>query len=800
MMYSIASMNRFLAPACLVAALVGSSALAAEPRISTMTPHGGKRGDTVEVRFTGTRINDMQEVLFYEPGITVEKLEQAKDAKGRPVDNVVLATLKIAPDTFIGEHHLRCRTKNGWTYSQNFYVGTLPTVLETEMTTPKERNDTIETAQKLNLGVTVEGNITNEDVDYYAVELKKGQRLTVEVEGIRLGTAMFDPSIAVLDKSKFEVARSDDSALLKQDPTLTYVAENDGTYFIKIYDGEYGGGANYYYRMHVGDLPRPTAVYPAGGQVGESLRVTYLGDDKGPIEATIKLPDTPGETIAAVAELNGVLAPSPNWVRVSPFPNVLEAEPNDNFKDVKAAAAPAPVAFNGIIEKPGDVDFFKFSAKKGQQFDINALARTLRTPLDPTITIHDSQGRPIASNDDSGGELDSYIRFRVPADGEYYVSIKDQLNRGGRDFVYRIEIAEITPSLRFTIPEVARRETQNRQWIAVPRGGRATVRFQVKRKDFSGDVKISCKDLPAGVKMIAPDIAENASEVALVFEADKDAPIAGKLCDIAGVSADGKVTGRFIQQCDLVRGIPNNQSYYDIPLPRLGVTVIEESPFAISLHQPKVPMPQSGQLNLKIHVDRKEGYTGEINGYLVSMPNGISSRSRFTIPKDQTDAELPMTSSKSAAVGHWPLAIEAYGSAPSGGDIYVSTSHINLDLVPAFVDGKIQLGTVEAGKSTKVTIDLQQKNAFEGKAKLELLGLPAAATAEPVMITKDDTSATVEVKTASNTPVGQHRSLVVQLTIEQNGEQIVQTFGLGGVIRVDRPGGAPAPVAKPAKK
>ena len=56
--------------------------------------------------------------------------------------------------------------------------------------------------------------VLNEDVDYYAVEAKKGQRLSVEVEGLRLGESFFDPSVAIMDTNRFVLAAADDTPLL----------------------------------------------------------------------------------------------------------------------------------------------------------------------------------------------------------------------------------------------------------------------------------------------------------------------------------------------------------------------------------------------------------------------------------------------------------------------------------------------------------------------------------------------------------------------------------------------------------
>ena len=63
--------------------------------------------------------------------------------------------------------------------------------------------------------VTVEGIVQNEDVDYYVVEAKKGERISAEVEGIRLGDTLFDVYVAILNEARL-VATSDDAALIWQ--------------------------------------------------------------------------------------------------------------------------------------------------------------------------------------------------------------------------------------------------------------------------------------------------------------------------------------------------------------------------------------------------------------------------------------------------------------------------------------------------------------------------------------------------------------------------------------------------------
>ena len=132
--------------------------------------------------------------------------------------------------------------------------------------------------------------VLNEDVDYFAVEAKKGQRLSAEVEGLRLGETFFDPYLAIMDTNRFVLAAADDTPLLRQDCACSVIVPRDGTYVIQVRESAFGGSDRCHYRLHVGTFPRPLAVYPAGGKFGQTLEVTYIGDPSGPMKQKLTLP------------------------------------------------------------------------------------------------------------------------------------------------------------------------------------------------------------------------------------------------------------------------------------------------------------------------------------------------------------------------------------------------------------------------------------------------------------------------------------------------------------------------------
>jgi hypothetical protein len=748
-------------------------------------PRGATRGSEIEVTLIGNHLEDVQDILFYDLGITVKSIkpQDARTAK---------ATLAIASHARLGEHRLRVRTATGVSHLRNFFVGALPVVDE------KEPNNDSAASQKIELNTTIAGLMENEGVDYFSIDAKPGQRISIEVEGMRLANGFLDPQITIFNEAGDQLLFRDDGPLLLQDPAITFIASTAGRYTIQIRDSAYGGAGDTYYRMHIGTFPRPTAVYPAGGQVGQELSVQFLGDIAGAFSQTIKLPAEPLEEFEILSEQSGQLAPSANAIRVSPFPNILEAEPNDALDKATASTGELPLAFNGAIEKRGDIDFFKFTAKKGQQFHVNVFARRLRSPLDPVVSIERGD-KTIATNDDTGGP-DSYVRFNVPDDGEYAVTVRDHLRDGGADFVYRVEITPVAPKLAVSLPFFDQNNgQQERQAIVVPRGNRFATPMRVTRTDFGGVVTLSPTGLPDGITMQAGPIAEGVDTVPVVFEATSSASLSGRLADIIGSSttADGRtVTGGFRQTVNLVPD-GNNKPYYEIAVDKLAVAVADEAPFKINLVEPKVPIVQGGSMGLKIVAERKAGFDGPIRLQMVYNPPGVNAGG-VEIPAGQNEAFVPLNAEDGAPPRKWSICVLGSADLPTG-RVWVSTQLADLEIVPPMLAMKMDMTSVERGKPGQVVANVENKSPFEGKAKVKLVGLPPGVTASPeeVEITSADKTVTFSLTTTDKSPVGQHKSLLCIATVMKNGEPIIHNLARGGVLRIDAPAQGNTVAAKP---
>jgi len=790
--------SRLLSLACAVGGLfwLTSAVDAASPRLSSITPRGIQRGVDAELTFSGSQLEDAEEIMFFDSGFTVTKIEAVNGGQ-------VKVKLKAAPDCRLGEHVAHVRTSTGLSDYRTFFVGQFPIVEE------KEPNSEFESPQPIAMNVTVHGVANYEDVDYYVVEAKKGQRISAEIEGMRLGGTMFDPYVAILDSKRFELATADDTPLFKQDPCVSVIAPADGKYVIEVREAAYQGSGSCSYRLHVGTFPRPTAVYPAGGKAGEETAVKFLGDPSGEILRKLKLPATPTDHYGVFADEGAVVSPSPNPFRVVAFGNALEVEPNNTVKD--ATKVELPNAFNGIISEPKDIDFFRFSAKKGQVFEVECFARRLSSGLDPVMYVYNSAGAVITGNDDSRGP-DSYFRFAVPADGEYLISVTDHLGRGQKDFVYRVEFHPVVPSLTLGIPRVER-YGQYKQQIPVPRGGRFATLISASRVNFGGELQLDGKDLPPGITMICEPMAANQSVVPVVFEATADAPDGGKLVNLMARHVDPKlnISGGFSNRADFIVGAPGQSLYVWKDVDRLAVAAVDELPFEINIVEPKVPIVRNGSMQLKIVATRKPGFDAPIQVEFPYLPPGLSAATSVTIPAGQNEVLYPLNANGGAEIKKWK--VYAIGGAPlkdtpertgrrgrrrggrRSGLAWTSSKLTTLEIAAPFVTFNIARTACEQGQETEFLCKIQQNKPFPGDAKVRLIGLPFKVTTTDLTFNKDTKEIVFKIKTDAASPAGRHGNVFAEVTITDQGEPVVHANVGTSELRIDKP--LPKPVAQP---
>ncbi len=765
------------------------TAWAAYPSMNSLKPHGGQIGAEVKLTITGAQLDDFEDLLFYTPGFKVKSVETRAAGK-------VELTLAIDKSVRAGNHVMRVRTKSGVSHMRQFFASPFPNVEE------KEPNSEFAAAQPIDLNQSVEGVILAEDVDYYKLTVKKGQRIGVQVDGLRLGAipnGALDPYIAILDKDKFEKAFSDDTILHRQDGYCSFIAEYDGDYYVMVRESSYRGSGNSFYRLHVGDFRRPDAVYPAGGKLGSKLNVRFVESRDSFAEEVVLPAEDDAEFV--LYPKSQTPAPSGNLFRLSTVDNTLEAEPNDVAEKGTVAAEAAAFALNGIIEKPGDVDFFRVPLKKGQVFECRALAQILGSPLDAVVSVLNPKGNSVANNDDGGGmrRLDSRFKFTAPVDGVYLVRVTDHLERGGANFVYRVEMVASQPSLSFASPDYTVNDTSYRQFMAVPKGGRMVLQANFTRNGVGGDYRFDLKGLPAGVKLLEDAAPGDLPGVPLVLEAAADAPHGGAVVTPLLLPKDpaNKIVGQMRRTYDIVR--IGNTIYYQGIEDQLPVAVVDEAPYSLEIQQPETPLVRNGIFNLKVIAKRKEGFKGAIRVFMCWTPPGISSLGEQTIGEGATECVFQLSANANVDTKPWKFVVQGEASAGKGNVYNASPFAVLATEAPFVAANAIPLTALELGTPGVMSTNFEVTRPFEGEAVAQLVGAPDTIRIAPIKVTKDTKELRFTVETDEKSRVGKVSGMFVQVDVPTGKGLSTHRIALGSILRVDPARkAAPAPVAKAA--
>lgn len=723
----------------------------------------------------GERLDKLREVVFLRPGLRALKVEPVSAGSAR-------VTVAIAPGCPLGEHPFLVRGDNGLTAWRTFWVGPYPERAE------KEPNDRSVKAQAVPLGTTIEGTITEADKDCFAVELAAGERLSAEVVGLRLGRKFIDPHLTLLDGSGKTVREVDDTGISRQDAGFSFKAPHAGRYVVVVRDAAYGGDADARYRLMIGTHARPVAAYPPGGRPGEQLDLTLLGDALGPQTVKVKLPSAEELAGATFWPFHaGPASPTPLPLRVRSERSVPEREPNDDASSLGEAISTPPVALNGVLQAPGDVDLWKVHFPAGVPFDVETFAARIGIATDPVLTLRDAEGRVVAENDD-GAEGDSKFRFVAPVEGDYRLEIRDQLRRGHEAAAYRLEITPVERRLSLAVP-VENAVTQEGQTLLVARGNRGVVLVAVRRDAFEGPVALEWDKLPPGLspKLSGP-IEPGQYLVPLVLEADAKAPLGAELVSLVGRCREPKgggaeVVGSLAQKVGLAFGPPNNAVYHGVTVDRFPVAVVEELPFRLEVTSPKAPVVQDGRIDLKVRVARAPGFTEAISLTLPFQPPWIEEPEPAEVADGETEAVFPLLAGKAAEARTWWVVVAGL-TRVNGGKVRVCSAPIELRVVPPSCDVTIEPARTRPGVNVQVACRLAVKTPFSGKARLRLLGLPKHAKTAAMEVDANTTRVVFPIEVGADTPPAVHNTLYAELTTYEEGEPVISYLGRGGVLEV----------------
>jgi hypothetical protein len=177
-----------------------------------------------------------------------------------------------------------------------------------------------------------------------------------------------------------------------------------------------------------------------------------------------------------------------------------------------------PCTVTGVIDSPRDEDVFRFSAKKGQVIALEVESDRLGFLLDPYLAVSDPPGKTLADADDTRRARDPQLSFTAPADGDFFLTVKDMHGHGGPRYVYRMTVQEPRPD--FSLKTSA-------DSFSVKRGATVEIPVTIERnKDFDQEIEIVAVGLPTGITASPVKSAakgDTAKSVKLILQATAEA-------------------------------------------------------------------------------------------------------------------------------------------------------------------------------------------------------------------------------------------------------------------------------------
>jgi hypothetical protein len=447
--------------------------------VTYLYPAGARQGTTVEVSAGGTF--ERWPVSVWVSGKGVE-VKAGKD-KGKLI-------VVVAPDAAPGVYRLRLHDGEGASPLRPFVVGTLLEVNEREPNDEPKKSQTLAAAS-----VVVNGRLQQlGDVDCFSLQLQKGQTLVAALEANRTLASPMDGILQVLSPNGFVLEQNNDERSL--DPQIVFTAPTDGAYLVRLFAFpavpnatiRYAGAEDFVYRL----------TLTTGGFVDHAFPLAVERSRPGQVELRgWNVPeDAKKMTVTSGEASDVVLAHSQTAgtgrVRLEPHLCTVEVEPNDRQRP---QAIQLPVTISGRIDQAGDVDVYRFEAKKGQKLVFQVESRSLGAPLDAVLRLTDATGKLLTQVDDPGSrrsaERDPELTYTVTEDGAYHIEVRDLHGDGGVRFAYRLRAVLPEPGFDLTVAADRFVLTSGKP-LDIP----VTV---VRQNGFAGEVEVRIVGLPDGV-------------------------------------------------------------------------------------------------------------------------------------------------------------------------------------------------------------------------------------------------------------------------------------------------------------
>lgn len=739
------------------------------PEIGYVYPAGGRAGTTVDVVLGGYDWTPDMQLFVHDPRIKLEIVGPPSPVliseppywfgyKARgfawPLAREFKAKLTIPADVPPGLVKWQVANANGASPVGTFHVGNVPEVLEDAKR---------KTAQPLPaLPVTVSGQIRRiEEIDRYQFSVPKAGPVTIELLARPFGS-MLHGMLQVRDTSGAMLLDVSDSE--GRDIVTTFIAQADTKYELSLHDLDFAGDRSYVYRLALTAGPHVIAAYPAAGKRGETRKVEFVGlgvATGGPqLESVTR--DVAFPATAGVASFSFSLE--------TPFGNakphtLLISDVAEQVEAAGAATTPmtASSAITGALETRFGSDSFTLELKKGEKWELNAVARAIGSPLDLELQVLGPDGKQVATNDDEKGTTDASLSLAVPADGAYRVIVSDRSGKSGsRAANYRLSIEPPREDITITFP------TQ----LPIVVGAPAKLAIKVVRDGgFAGPIPLKLDGLPAGVTVPADlAIPEKKNDLVIDLTCAADAATTASLCTITATPT--------------LNGQPAMRTAGTVLLATTMKPRIKLTPEGLD----DVSKVHRGSTHLfPFNIERLEGFAGPITLEMTAKQQrhrqGLAS-DEFVVPAEAKRVEYPifvpewMETTKTSRM----IVNGAVKVADPKGNVrtLLQKQELRVGILP---EGALMKLSHSAGEpavtlGSEVRIPLALSLASELRDPIKITVMPSEdqtnlLTADPVQLSPGQKETPLVIRIANDAKLVGEQSLVIRAATLRNGYPVI---------------------------
>ena len=352
-------------------------------------------------------------------------------------------SITVAKDAEPGVYWIRLHDDDGASIARPFFVGLLPEVQEVEPNDDPKRPQVLSSSK-----LVVNGRLDKPgDVDTFAVKLTKGQTLVASLEAHQTLRSPMDGVLQILSGDGFVLEQNDDYHGF--DPQIAFVVPKDGAYLVRVFafpsvpDAtiRFAGKENFVYRLTLTTGPYVEYAYPLAVSNAGPKEVELIGWN---IPADLRRFSVAPPHGPATLRLFDPRIANPFAVRVETQPCLAKTKE-------RPQAIVMPATITGRLDRPGDIDVYQVSVKKGEKLSVRIAARTLGFPLDPVLRLSDGAGKTLVQTKAGVIGTDAALDYTAAQDGMYRLEVSDLQRDGSLRHVYRLHVGPIEPDFELKV-------------------------------------------------------------------------------------------------------------------------------------------------------------------------------------------------------------------------------------------------------------------------------------------------------------------------------------------------------------